>query len=489
MQLTGGNVGVAPTSVHSMASPATEHPASAAESKSTTGASKKKKRGFVLKVPKGTCDHGPFEMAVREHVFNVITKCFKRHGAVTISTPVFELKETLTGKYGEDSKLIYDLADQGGEICSLRYDLTVPFARYVALNKLRTIKRYHVGRVYRRDQPSRQRGRLREFYQCDFDIAGEYPTMIPDAEVLKVLTEILDQVEVGEYQIRLSHRKLLDGVFEVCGVPEEKFRPICSAVDKLDKMTWEEVKKEMVVEKGLDASIADKIYAFVSLRAAPQALLEKLETEKLCGDNKNCMHALQDLRTLFVYLECYGVLDRVVFDMSLARGLDYYTGIIYEASLRQDGVRVGSIAGGGRYDDLVGMFCGRKVPAVGVSIGIERIFAILEEKMKKQGIKTNPTQVLVCSIDGYLTERMKLCKELWDANIPAELVMKTKPNLKVQLSYCEQNQIRWAIIFGESEFKEGRLQLKDMKASRDAQVTYELKRATFVADLKKYLET
>merc|ERR550534_176857 len=146
---------------------------------------------FVLKTAKGTRDFGPASMAIREKVFNKITTCFKRHGAETIDTPVFELKETLTGKYGEDSKLIYDLKDQGGELLSLRYDLTVPFARYLAMNKINKIKRYHIAKVYRRDNPAMTRGRFREFYQCDFDIAGAYDPMVPDAECVKIVSEIL----------------------------------------------------------------------------------------------------------------------------------------------------------------------------------------------------------------------------------------------------------------------------------------------------------
>merc|ERR1719187_1786814 len=173
---------------------------------------------LILKTAKGTRDYEPRQMAVREKVFDMIISTFKRHGAETIDTPVFELKEVLTGKYGEDSKLIYDLADQGGEILALRYDLTVPFARYCAMNKISNIKRYHMAKVYRRDNPSIARGRLREFYQCDFDIAGAYDPMMPDAEILKIVDQILTSVDVGKFMIKVNHRMILDGIFEVCGV-------------------------------------------------------------------------------------------------------------------------------------------------------------------------------------------------------------------------------------------------------------------------------
>lgn len=150
---------------------------------------------------------------------------------------VFELREVLTGKYGEDSKLIYDLADQGGEICSLRYDLTVPFARWLAMNpSIQSIKRYHIAKVYRRDQPAMTKGRMREFYQCDFDIAGVYDPMLPDAEILRITTEVLDGLNLGSYTIKINHRQILDGLFQICGVPTDKIRTISSAVDKLDKV-------------------------------------------------------------------------------------------------------------------------------------------------------------------------------------------------------------------------------------------------------------
>merc|ERR1719189_3112305 len=192
---------------------------------------------LVLKTAKGARDFQPEQMAIREKVLNKIINVFKRHDAETIDTPVFELKEVLTGKYGEDSKLIYDLKDQGGEILSLRYDLTVPFARYVAMNGLVNVRRYQIAKVYRRDNPSMSRGRYREFYQCDFDIAGQYDLMLPDAECILIVKEILSKLQLGDFVIKVNHRKILDGIFELCGVPSAMFRTICSAVDKLDKAT------------------------------------------------------------------------------------------------------------------------------------------------------------------------------------------------------------------------------------------------------------
>lgn len=193
----------------------------------------------------------PIQMAIREKAFKIIKNVFKLHGAVEIDTPVFELKETLMGKYGEESKLIYDLQDQGGELASLRYDLTVPFARFVAQERISSIKRYHIAKVYRRDQPQMTKGRFREFYQCDFDIAGQYSLMLPDAEVLKVIIEILTQLDIGKFQVKVNHRKFLDAIVELSGCEKRKFKSICSSVDKLDKEPWEKVRHELINTKGL----------------------------------------------------------------------------------------------------------------------------------------------------------------------------------------------------------------------------------------------
>jgi histidyl-tRNA synthetase len=337
------------------------------------------------KIPKGARDFTPDQMRIREQAFAAIRRVFKRHGGVEIDTPVFELKEVLTGKYGEDSKLIYDLADQGGELLSLRYDLTVPFARFLAMNSVGNIKRFHIAKVYRRDQPQLARGRYREFYQCDFDVAGTYSVMVPDAEVITVAVEILRELPVGNFMIKLNHRKLLDAIFEICGVPPEKFRPICSAVDKLDKAPWADVKTEMVSEKGLAEDVADRIGEFVLNSGEPKVLWAQLTERGIFGEHVGANSAMKDLAILFDYLDAMGSLANISFDLSLARGLDYYTGVIYEAVLIDGTSQVGSIAAGGRYDNLVGMFSasGTQTPCVGISIGIERVFTIMERKAEE----------------------------------------------------------------------------------------------------------
>ncbi|XP_041356638.1 histidine--tRNA ligase, cytoplasmic-like isoform X2 [Gigantopelta aegis] len=454
---------------------------------------------FVLKTPKGTRDFNPEQMAIREGVFNKIIQCFKRHGAETIDTPVFELKETLTGKYGEDSKLIYDLADQGGELLSLRYDLTVPFARYLAMNKISNIKRYHIAKVYRRDNPAMTKGRFREFYQCDFDIAGQFDVMLPDVECIKIVVEILDALKLGDFIIKVNHRQLLDGMFAACGVPDDKFRTVCSSVDKLDKTLWAEVKAEMVNEKGLDPAVADKIWEYVQHKGGIDLIDQLLKDEHL-SKQKPAVKGLEELRILLEYCQIYNILDRVSFDLSLARGLDYYTGVIYEGILTghthkpgggengEEATGVGSVAGGGRYDGLVGMFDpkGKLVPCVGVSIGIERLFAIMEARAKAANEKprTTETEVYVLSAQkDMVKERLRLCQELWDSDIKTEQSYKNNPKALDQFQYCETNCIPLAIVIGQSEIDKNVVKLRVIATRAEREVS----RADMVAEIKKEL--
>lgn len=221
------------------------------------------------KCAKGTRDMSPTKMAIREQAFNTIRAIFKKHGASEIDTPVFELKETLTSKYGEESKLIYDLEDQGGELLALRYDLTVPFARYVAQKGLSSIKRFHIAKVYRRDNPQMNKGRFREFYQCDFDIAGTYGVMIPDADLLSVIIDILASLKIGNFLIKLNHRKFLDAMICLAGCEKRKFKAICSSIDKLDKEPWSAVKDELINMKGLTVEMCNKLEKFVQYKGKP----------------------------------------------------------------------------------------------------------------------------------------------------------------------------------------------------------------------------
>ncbi|XP_034870202.1 histidine--tRNA ligase, mitochondrial [Mirounga angustirostris] len=451
------------------------------------------KSNFIIKTPKGTRDLSPQQMVVREKILDMVVGCFKRHGAKRLDTPAFELKEMLTEKYGEDSGLIYDLKDQGGELLSLRYDLTVPFARYLAMNKVKKMKRYQVGKVWRRESPTIVQGRYREFCQCDFDIAGQFDPMIPDAECLKIMCEILSGLQLGDFLIKVNDRRILDGLLAVCGVPESKFHAICSSIDKLDKISWNDVRHEMVAKKGLAPEVADRIGDYVQCHGGV-SLVEEMFQDSRLSQNKQALEGLGDLKLLFEYLTLFGIAEKICFDLSLARGLDYYTGVIYEAVLLQtpaqaeESFNVGSVAAGGRYDGLVGMFDpkGRKVPCVGLSIGVERIFAIVEQRLKTSGqkIRTTETQVFVATPQkNFLHERLKLISELWDAGIKAELLYKNNPKLLTQLHYCEHMGIPLAVIIGEQELKEGVIKLRSVASREEVAI----KRENLVAEIQKTL--
>ncbi|CAF0909089.1 unnamed protein product [Adineta steineri] len=468
------------------------HQAANGEEEEATGGEK------LLKTPRGTRDYHPAQMKIREQVFKTITDCFKQHGAETIDTPVMELTQLLTEKYGEDAKLIYELKDQGGaEQLALRYDLTVPFARYVAQNKISSMKRYHIGKVYRRDNPKMTRGRYREFYQCDFDIAGDFDAMVADAECIKIVIEILDKLDLGSYKVYVNHRKLLDAIFAVCGVPDSHFRPISSAVDKLDKTPWDVVRNEMIHEKGLAPEVADKIWSYVQMHGSAD-LIGKLQADAQLTGQKSANEALKDLDILFRYLTLYGVMDKVTFDLKLARGLDYYTGVIFEAvltkyqydpTLGDDQVAVGSVAGGGRYDELVGRLDPRqrRVPCIGASIGVERIFAIKEVQMAESNIqtKTIETEVYVASAQkNLIEERMKLCSYLWTNGFKAEMAFKRNPKMLDQLQYCEKHQVELCVIVGGAELEAGIVKIRDV-ATREE---FEVPRDQLADQLRVYLE-
>eukprot|EP00382_Lankesteria_abbotti_P000526 CAMPEP_0113844362 /NCGR_PEP_ID=MMETSP0372-20130328/200_1 /TAXON_ID=340204 /ORGANISM="Lankesteria abbotti" /LENGTH=979 /DNA_ID=CAMNT_0000813367 /DNA_START=138 /DNA_END=3077 /DNA_ORIENTATION=- /assembly_acc=CAM_ASM_000359 len=462
----------------------------------------------IPKVAKGTQDFNPLQMALREKIMNIIKGEFKLYGAVQIDTPVFELKETLLGKYGEDQKLIFDLKDQGGEQLSLRYDLTVPFARYAAAHNVEKIKRYHIAKVYRRDEPQMARGRFREFYQCDIDIAGSFDLMVADSEIIAMLVGTLRRLEPyinigatsttsGFFKVKLNHRKLLDALLSYCGVPDNLFRPICSAIDKLDKESWADVKREMML-KGLTEEVADSLHKYVFMEGSSRDKLSNLKQNSDLIATLDAKQAIDEIELLFDYLDGPDVSKDVSFDLSLARGLDYYTGIIYEAVLME--ASVGSVAAGGRYDELVGMFSGKPVPAVGVSLGIERIFRVAEgvcglsvddatakrseNKSKKCENKSKKcdmnngnesrmvaksmidvreaeTLVYVCSVGSGLTrDRMKVAALLRANGIACEFNANEKHKLGKQLTQANKQCVPFAVIFGETELSKGTVNLR-----------------------------
>lgn len=384
-----------------------------------------------LKTPKGTCDYLPNNMEVRQESFAKIRSVFRLYGGEEIDTPVFELRDTLIGEYGKDSeKLIYNLEDQGGELLSLRYDLTIPFARFLAINRIQKMKRFQIGKVYRRDQPSK--GRFREFYQCDFDIAGVYAPMMPDAEILSLLVESLTTLNIPEFVIKLNYRGLLDAILKISGVEEMNYKTVCSSIDKLDKETWDSVRKELIEIKEIPEKVVDSLGELIK---APFENL-KNRSESL---GENFTKALIELEPLLQYLEAYGIMRYISIDMSLARGLDYYTGIMFEVVIPSMKT-IGSIAAGGRYDNLLG----NNIPCIGMSLGFERIMTLLTVKKT-----TTPVKVFVGAFPSEKNmdcERIRFLTILRKNGISSEIMMMNSPKLIKELNMAGDKNIQYMII-------------------------------------------
>ncbi|KAK4252184.1 hypothetical protein C7999DRAFT_27430 [Corynascus novoguineensis] len=432
-----------------------------------------------LKTPKGTRDWVGQNVHLRDDILRTITTVLERHGGTPFDTPVFELRSILAEKYGEESRLIYNLEDQGGEACSLRYDLTVPFARWLSTRSdVQHVKRYQVANVYRRDQPVISRGRLREFYH------GHLRPMIPDAEILCIIAEVFEALKIG-VTVKLNDRKVLDGLFEVAGVSTDKVRTVSSAVDKLDKAPWDEVRKELL-EKGLSDEVADRVGSYVQRSGELREMIKRLESDAELATNARLGGGLADMKLLASYLEAMDVADKVSFDLSLARGLDYYTGLIYEVVVVEDNdgqsppPQVGSIAAGGRYDDLVGMYGWRPLPCVGLSFGIDRIFTLLDARRKKKQKSGGPdlrvqAEVYIMAFgdgdgfDGLLTERMRVARQLWSAGVRAEFSAKVRP--KPQEQFNASDGVPVAVILGQEELEAGQVRVKRLHVGdRNVQV-------------------
>ncbi|NXL39032.1 SYHC protein, partial [Glaucidium brasilianum] len=410
----------------------------------------------------GTRDHSPSHVLLRDRLLAAVVACFKRHGAAAIDTPVLELRETLIGRYGEGAKLIYELQDQGGELLALRYDLTVPFARYLAMNKIANMKRYHVAKVYRRDNPATTRGRYREFYQCDFDIAGQFDPMIPDAECVKIVHEILSDLQLGDFLIRVNHRQILNGVFAVCGIPESKFITTCSTVDKLDKVSIVLVRRLLPVLGGGCLGLGSFTAVLIRKRFTTAKLLLFVKGLGSSSMVKNTAWCLQQF-LLTIPVRQMRIISEIADCCLTARVVGAWAG--------GDGTscsnRCYSLPLQMPWEE------GRKVPCVGVSIGIERIFSILEQRVEASGekVRTTETQVLVATPHKHLiAARLKLISELWDAGIKAEMLYKKDPKLLKQLQYCEDTGIPLAAIVGEQELTDGVVKLRDVATREEVRM-------------------
>ncbi len=396
-------------------------------------------------------------MILRQEIIRRFRDVFERHGFDPLDTPAIEYIEVLTGKAGENEKLMYAFEDHGGRRVGLRYDLTVPLARVVAMHQSEIVfpfKRYHIAPVWRADRP--QRGRFREFWQCDADIAG-VESMTADAEIISVLTDGLAAVGLENSTIQISHRRILERIAVSAGIPEAQAATVYRSVDKLDKIGADGVRTEMI-EGGIDASAADVVLETIALNGSAAELLTELS--RRMETDADAQGALAEMTQLFQLLEQMGVpSNKAVFDLTLARGLDYYTGPVFEAKVTEP--NVGSVAGGGRYEGLIGSFGSRPVSATGVSLGLERIIEVVREH-GTMPILTAVAQVFVPVVDRNLGSAAALAAELRSVGIKTDLSLLEGKSLGEQLKYAGRRGIGMAAILGPDEATRGVVAVKNL---------------------------
>lgn len=399
------------------------------------------------RVLSGFRDFLPAQMRVRQRVTGILRDVFERFGYEPLDTPTLEAIEVLQGKIGQDEKLLYRFTDHGGREVGLRYDLTIPLARVVAMHAndlVLPFKRYHMGPVWRADRP--QRGRFREFWQCDADIVGT-KSVLADAEGVAVYNAVLSACGFREYAIRVNHRAVLAALAPYAGLPETAAMTLIRAIDKLDKIGPAGVKEEMA-KHGIPERAADTVLELVGLTGPNDAVLAAM-TERLHGIPA-AQEGLRDLGNLFAYAAALGVSEgKAVFFPALARGLDYYTGPVYETYVPEGGV--GSLGGGGRYDTLIGALGGRDLPATGISVGLERLLVVMEER-GMSGAAASGTQALVAILPGDdPLPALQLAAALRAAGVPTEVTFDLRRNLPQQFTYAERKGIPFVLIAGSDE--------------------------------------
>lgn len=418
---------------------------------------------------KGFRDFLPQEAAAREKIFDSIRTVFQRYGFLPLETPALEYKEILAGKYGkEGEKLMYTFQDQGERAVAMRYDLTVPLARVVAQyqNDLpMPFKRYQIAPVWRADRP--QRGRFREFTQCDADVVGS-SSIFADAEIIACIDAVIKSFGVKDVVIRINNRKLLDGIMKEAGIPAKKTVDAIQILDKLEKIGQPQARGELA-SAGIQTKQADKLFELISQDFQDaQDFVSRFEGIAGAGELGELIEILLQMN-----VKNYEV------DLTLARGLEYYTGTIFEMRL-PDAAQFGSIAGGGRYDNLIGSFFtpsssppykgGERVgvPAVGGSIGIDRLLAALEElELIKFDLISD---VLVCNLDENLTEKyLQIAQELRAAGFKTDYYYEPA-KLDKQLKYADKKNINFAILIGQDEMKKGEATVKNLATGKQERV-------------------
>ncbi len=448
-------------------------------------------------IPKGTRDFSPEEVSKRQYIFDTICHQFQLFGYSPIETPSFENLSTLTGKYGEEGdRLIFKILNSGDFLAkadeellqeknsqklistisekALRYDLTVPFARYVVQHQNEItfpFKRYQMQPVWRADRP--QKGRFREFYQCDADVVGS-DSLLQEAELISLYDAVFNQLNV-QVEIHFNNRKILSGLAEVADI-SDKLIDFTVALDKLDKIGKEKVKEEMA-QKGIPQNSIDKLSALFTMSGDFKSQLNSLET--ILNTSETGMKGIEETRYVLEQMENLGLnSSELILNLTLARGLDYYTGAILEVKAKN--VQLGSIGGGGRYDDLTGIFGLEGLSGVGISFGLDRIYLVLEElNLFPESIENTLDVLFINFGEKESAKAMTLAKGLRKENIRCEVYPDTA-KMKKQMQYADKKAARFVVMIGEEELKSAQATIKNMQTGEqfttpDKQLVLDLK--------------
>ncbi len=438
-------------------------------------------------IPKGTRDFGPLEMSRRNYIFHTIRSVFEKYGYQPIETPAMENLSSLLGKYGEEGdKLLFKILNSGdylskvdGELLQeqnsiklstqisekgLRYDLTVPLARFVVQHRNDIVfpfKRYQIQPVWRADRP--QKGRYREFFQCDVDVIG-VDSLLNEVDLISVIDEVFSKLNIN-IVIKLNNRKILSGIAQAINQPESMM-DITMAMDKLDKIGEENVYAELR-DRNISDDAIEKLKPVLSLTGDNQARLNSLR--ELIGNTEDGNHGMEEMQEILDYLEPMNLKAPIEIDQTLARGLNYYTGAIIEVKAKD--VSIGSICGGGRYDNLTGIFGMPGVSGVGVSFGADRIYDVLTELDLYPEEAAALTRVLVINFGEKETPyALNILNKLHGADISAEFYPESA-KLKKQMKYANQKQIPYVILVGEEEMQSGTVTLKNMHSGEQRKIT------------------
>ncbi len=433
-------------------------------------------------IPKGTRDFLPHEVARRTHIFDTIKGVFKQFGFAPIETPSFELSSTLLGKYGEEGdRLIFRILNSGDKMKkadvqalqeenlprfanslaekALRYDLTVPFARFVVQHQNELsfpFKRYQIQPVWRADRP--QHGRYQEFYQCDADVVGS-DSLLYEVDFVQIFDQVLTKLGIPGFTIKINNRKILSGIADVSG-EAERLVDITVAIDKLDKIGEEGVVKELA-EKGVSQKAIEIITPLFHISGSNEERLNQMKT--FLVDSEIGLKGIEELEFVLEQTKALGLERAVVeFDVTLARGLNYYTGAIFEVKVHD--VKMGSICGGGRYDDLTGLFGLSGMSGVGISFGADRIYDVLNELDLYPADADASLPLLFANFgDNEAAYCMKLAKQMRELGVACE-VYPTSAKMQKQFKYADSRKVKFVAIIGETELKEGTIQLKNMES-------------------------